>query len=228
MLWSSSQVFSEFIPRLRHISYLQLLTYLLNSFQKIQNKTPLLASLRLLPNLLVGVCINLSVGVFVDKLPARWLVVISSILCSGASLLMALLDPSWSYWYAEFWAQLLAPLSGDVLFTVGLIIVSDVFPEDTQALAGAVFNTVAQFGMSFGLSILQVVSLSVTGNAEGDAGRVSLNSTVVSDDPTDVDISALLKGYRASFWTMFGCMILSSLIAVVGLRKVGKIGVKRE
>lgn len=64
--------------------------------------------------------------------------------------MMAVVNPEWSYWYMEFWAQLLAPLAADVLFTVGLVIVSEVFPEDTQALAGAVFNTVAQFGSSLG------------------------------------------------------------------------------
>jgi hypothetical protein len=37
-----------------------------------------------------------------------------------------------------------------------------------------------------------------------------------------------LKGYRASYWLMFGYMIVCIVIAVVGLRKVGKVGLKRE
>lgn len=113
-------------------------------FQEIQNTSTLFTSLRLLPNLLIGCLINLTVGIFVDKVSARWLVAISSLLCAGAPLMMALVDPDWSYWYMEFWAQTLAPLSGDVLFTVGLLIISEEFPEEMQGLAGAVFNTVAQ------------------------------------------------------------------------------------
>lgn len=126
---------------------------------------------------------------------------------------MALIDPAWSYWKGAFWAQCVAPLSGDVLFTVGLIVVSEGFPEDTQALAGAVFNTVACFGMAFGLNSMQVVSLLVT------------KGTQYRDKKSPV---ALLQGYQASFWTMFGMTIACSLLCIGGLRKMGKIGLKKD
>ena len=69
-----------------------------------------------------------------------------------------------------FWAQALSPFSVAVLFTVGMLIVSDVFPDKSQALAGAVFNTVGQFGLSFGLGLCQLVALGVTGN-QGQASH---------------------------------------------------------
>jgi MFS family permease len=190
-------------------------------FQEIQNTSTLFTSLRLLPNLLVGVLINLTVGMFVDKVSARWLVAISSALCAGAPLMMALVDPSWSYWYMEFWAQTLAPMSGDVLFTVGLLIISDQFPEKTQALAGAVFNTVAQFGMSLGIGICQVVALATSDQASGHGSPDDSHAG-------DGDTSGLLKGYQASFWTMFAFAITCVALAVGGLRKTGKVGVKRD
>ena len=183
-------------------------------FQEIQSASTLGTSLRLLPNLIVGCCINLSVGFFVDKLPARWLVTGSAILCSCASLMMALVNPKWSYWSMEFWAQMLAPMSGDVLFTVGLLIVSDQFPEKTQALAGAVFNTVAQFGMTFGIGLCQVVSLGVGASDAGGKG--------------DREEGPMLKGYQASFWMMFAFMLVVGVIAVGGLRTAGKLGLKRD
>lgn len=40
--------------------------------------------------------------------------------------------------------------------------ISEIFPEKDQALAGAVFNTVGQFGQSLGLAIVGVISNSVT------------------------------------------------------------------
>ena len=141
-------------------------------FQEIQNTSTLFTSLRLLPSLLIGTIANLTVGLFVDKVSARLLVAVSSLLCAGAPLLMALVDPEWSYWYMEFWAQVLSPLSGDVLFTVGLLIVSDTFPEKMQGLAGGVFNTVAQFGMSLGIGVCQVVALGVGGGGASDGGDV--------------------------------------------------------
>jgi MFS family permease len=186
-------------------------------FQEIQNTSTLFTSLRLLPNLLIGTIINLTVGMFVDKVSARWLVAVSSMLCAGAPLLMALVNPDWSYWYMEFWAQTLSPMSGDVLFTVGLLIISDEFPEKMQALAGAVFNTVAQFGMSLGITVCQVAALAISSREERD-GNVE----------TGLENDALLKGYQASFWSMFAFLVTCTFIAIWGLRKAGKVGVKRD
>lgn len=135
-------------------------------------------------------------------------------------MMMALVDPAWSYWYLEFWAQILSPFSVDVLFTVGLIIVSDNFPEKTQALAGAVFNTVGQFGMSLGIGLCQVVALGVMGSDRGTEGH--------GDALEQVEKGDVLDGYRAAFWTMFTCMILCVALAVVGMRGAGNVGLKRE
>lgn len=169
---------------------------------------------------MVGVCINLSVGIFVDRLPAGWLVVGSSLLCALAPLMMALVNPDWKYYYLELWAQVLAPLSPNVLYTVGLIIVSDSFPESTKALAGAVFSTVAQFGTSLSVGLCQVVALGVMGsdvNSSGDPRKA-----------TSQDTSDLLRGYRAGFWTMFASMVCCVLIAIVGMRRTGKVGLKKD
>jgi MFS family permease len=181
-------------------------------FQEIQHASTLTTSFYLLPNLATGVLINIFVGAYVHKLPVQWLVVGSSIICALSPLGMALMDPGWKYGYVAFWAQAFAPFSADVLFTVGLIIVSDSFPEDTQALAGAVFNTVAQFGMSLGMGSCQVVALGVQSEADDKGG----------------ESGGLLKGYRASYWLMFGYMIVCVISAMVGLRKAGKVGLKRE
>lgn len=103
------------------------------------------------------------------------------------------------------------PFSVDVLFTVGLIIITNIFPEDKQSVAGAVFNTAAQFGNAFGLAVMQVVSSLVS----KDHGGI---------EPSEV----LMKGYRASFWTMFAFMMACVIIAGAGLRKIGKIGLKQD
>lgn len=155
---------------------------------------------------------NIIMGFFVHKVPAVWIVVITSVLCAGSPLLMAVIEPVWPYWANAFVAQLLQPVSVDALFTVGLIIITDVFPEDTQALAGAVFNTAAQFGTALGLAVLQVISTMTTKNFEGE------------ESPS----YALMEGYRASFWTMFAFMLLCAAIGILGLRKTGRVGLKRD
>lgn len=190
-------------------------------FQEIQHASTLATSLYLLPNLTTAVLINVFIGFFVHRVSARWLIGGSTLICALSPMFMALMHPGWRYWYLAFWAQIFAPFSADVLLTVGLIIVSDSFPEETQALAGAVFNTVAQFGMSLGMGSCQVVALGVQGRSSGGehggGGAFEENDT-----------GALLEGYRASFWLMFGYMIVCGGIAIVGLRKAGKVGLKRE
>ncbi|KAK5089750.1 hypothetical protein LTR70_006592 [Exophiala xenobiotica] len=182
-------------------------------FQEVQEFSALQASLRILPSLIVGAILNLTTGLFVDHVPVFWLAFVSTTLTAVAPLLMALINPHWTYWRGAFVAQILSPLSGDVLFTVGLIVVSESFTEDTQALAGAVFNTVAYFGLSLGLNSMQVVSLLVT------------KGTQYRDKSSP---AALLQGYQASFWAMFAMTVFCSLLCVVGLRNVGKVGLKRE
>lgn len=193
-----------------------------NSFQEIQDAGTLTTSLQLLPNVVVGVFVGLSCGLFVHRVAAGWLVTSTSILCACAPLLMAVMDPKWTYWYMAFWAQVLSPISVAVLVTVGMLIVSDVFPDESQALAGAVFNTVAHFGLSFGVGLCQLVALGVTASQGHGVEEASQQSSELPDGDT------LLDGYRASFWTMHGLMILCAILAFFGLRRVGKVGVKRD
>ena len=154
--------------------------------------------------------LNLVIGAVVHRVSAVWIVSISSILCAGSPLLMAVIQPSWPYWGNAFVAQLLQPVSFNALFTVGLIVITNVFLSNTQALAGAVYNTSAQFGSALGMAILQVIS------------------TITTDQSHEKGSEALMAGYRASFWTMFGFMLLCTVVGFGGLRKAGKVGLKQD
>ncbi|ORX35560.1 putative MFS transporter [Kockovaella imperatae] len=180
-------------------------------FQEIQHLSPLQTSLRILPSMIVGAMLNLTIGFMVDRIPPIWIVTLSSVLCAIAPLLMAVIHPQRTYWGNAFIAQLLQPVSCDALFTVGLVVISEIFPEDKQALGGAVFNMVAQFGNALGLSIMQIVSMLVKAEREREG-----------------DPAALMSSYRASFWTMFGMMLACALWGGLGLRRTGKIGLHRD
>jgi hypothetical protein len=86
-------------------------------------------------------------------------------------------------------------------------------PTRTQALAGAVFNTVPKFGTSIGFTVMAVVSTSATKNSK-------------YQDKTKAD--ALMVGYRASFWAAFSWIIVACVIGAFGLRKVRKVGLKKD
>ncbi|KAG9256858.1 major facilitator superfamily domain-containing protein [Emericellopsis atlantica] len=180
-------------------------------FQEIQGLSALQAAIRILPSLVVGFFINLSTGLFIHKVPAMWIVSISSLLTAIAPILMAVIKPETPYWANAFLAQIFMPIAADALFTVGLIVITDVFPEDKQAVAGAVFNTSSQFGHAFGMAIMQVIS-----------------SLVAKDHKGMKPVEALMEGYRASFWAMFAFMVTCAAIGFFGLRKAGKVGVKED
>lgn len=90
----------------RHRSHFQ-------SFQEIQHLSALQAALRFLPNVIIGIMLNLATGLLVHRLHANHLVLVTTILSAGSPLLMAVIDPKWSWWYCAFWAVLLAPVSAD-------------------------------------------------------------------------------------------------------------------
>uniref|UniRef100_A0A093VDF7 Putative MFS-type transporter n=1 Tax=Talaromyces marneffei PM1 TaxID=1077442 RepID=A0A093VDF7_TALMA len=184
-------------------------------FQKIQGLSAFQASLRILPNVVIGSICQLTTGLLVHRISAFYLVVGSTLLSAGAPLLMAVIKVEWPYWYDAFFAQALSPISADILFTVALLVISDVFPQRTQALAGAVFNTVSQFGNSLGLTVMAVISSVTTKHAAAS--------------PADYESPGpLLAGYRAGFWAAFAWMMCAFCIGGYGLRKIGKVGLKRD
>lgn len=167
------------------------------------------AAIRILPSLLVGVTLNLITGLFVHAAPIRLLVLGSSLLAAGAPLLMAINDPYQPYWTYSFPSQLLMPMSCDIVFTIGLIIIVNTFALEKQAVAGAVFNISTQLGSSFGIAIMQVISTSVTENSG-----------------YKVHAEALLEGYKACFATLGGLMIFCAVVGCLGLGKVSNIGLR--
>ena len=81
------------------------LTLIIPSFQEVQELSAFGASIRILPSLIAGGLANLSTGIFVNRMPVKWVVLVSSGLSAGAALLMALIQPAWPYWYDAFFAQ---------------------------------------------------------------------------------------------------------------------------
>lgn len=75
------------------------------SFQQVQGTLALGASLRVLPSLIAGALTNISTGIFVNRMPVLWAVLISSVMSTVAPLLMALIRPDQVYWENAFFAQ---------------------------------------------------------------------------------------------------------------------------
>lgn len=191
-------------------------------FQEVQNMSALQASIRFLPMAVVGVLTNTIAAHLVAKVDVNVLLGISAVITAVSPILMAVASPEWTYWTATFIAMALSPINGDVLWTVSSLVICRAFPADSQALAGGVFNTISQLGNSVGLAVTAAIAASVSAHDQ-DGGSSAGDST------KDIETAVrLLEGYRAAYWTIFGGMVLVCAASFLGLRKLGKVGVKQD
>lgn len=181
-------------------------------FQRLQGLSALEASIRFIPMVVSGAAINIATGFLVNRVSANILCIGAAAASAIAPLLMAVASPSWSYWTAPFIATALIPVSADTLFTVSNLVITSIFPSKMHGLAGGVFNTISQIGMSVGLAATAVISNSV-----------SEHELKHSDSKTAMD-----KGYTATYWTCFGAAVMIIVLSWWGLRNIGKIGLKKE
>ncbi|KAF2230368.1 integral membrane protein [Viridothelium virens] len=182
-------------------------------FQDVQLLTPIQTSIRFLPSVITGVLVNVIIGFVIHRIRANWIVFIAVAVTSLAPLLLALCNPSWTYWACAFLASCLLPAGADALFTISNLLITAAFPSETQGLAGGVFNTVSQIGKSVGLSLAQVIATRVTARSK------------YQDTSNPM---ARLEGYRASFWFCFAINVATLMISIWGLRTIGKVGHKRD
>jgi nitrate/nitrite transporter NarK len=188
-------------------------------FQSFLSLSALQTSPRFLPMVISGALTNVATGMLVHKIRADKLVVVAAIISSVPGLLMAVANPEWSYWSAEFVGLLLCPVAADTLFTISNLVITSVFEERMQGVAGGLFNTVSMVGNSVGLAVTGVIAGKVSGIG-GDGGDEGVLGHGWRED--------LLRGYRAAFWTCFVASVVVVAVTGWGLRGVGKVGVKRE
>ncbi|KAJ4303381.1 hypothetical protein N0V90_002274 [Kalmusia sp. IMI 367209] len=160
-----------------------------------------------------GAVANLVMGLLAHKIRADWAVIFGIAMSSIGALLMCIIQPEWTYWACAFPAVALNPIGADALFTVSNLVITSVFPAKTQALAGGVFNTIAQIGKSVGLATSGLIAASVTENSKWEN----------KESP-----QALMEGYRAAFWYNLAGSIATALLFSWGLRGIGRVGMKRE
>lgn len=149
----------------------------------------------------------------IHRVRADWAITLSCLISCISPILTALMKPTDPYWEYVFPAIALSAVGCDVLFTASNLVITNAFPDRTQALAGGVFNTVGQIGKSVGLAMSAVVANSISAPLEH------------SDKPHRL---VLLDGYRGAWWYCLGVSAAVVLISIVGLRNIGKLGVKRD
>ena len=188
----------------------QLLTFV---FQDVQKASAIQASVYFLPAPVFGTLSNIIIGLIAHKVNADKPVLIGNVLAGISPLLLAVMNEHATYWAFSFPGIALNAVGADVLFTVANLVIAASFPEKTQALAGGVFNTVAQIGKTVGLATSAVIASSATAK---------------TNFPDKESPPALMSGYRAAFWYCFGLCSMTVFVSLWGLRRIGKVGAKRD
>ncbi|KAF6803585.1 integral membrane protein [Colletotrichum musicola] len=204
----------------------------LSSFwlQYVQRLSAIDTSVRFLPAPVGGVLANVVAGLVVHRVRADLAILISVALAALSPLLMAVADPAWNYWYCVFWAMFTNAIGADTLFTISNLLITSLFPARTHGVAGGVYNTIAQIGKSVGLASSGAIASAVTAKSAAAAGGVGVVATRAGTGagPNGQSPMALLEGYRAAFWYCFALYGATLVVTVWGLRKIGKVGVKKD
>ncbi|KND88245.1 hypothetical protein TOPH_07115 [Tolypocladium ophioglossoides CBS 100239] len=114
-----------------------------NSFQQVQRLPALQSSIRFLPHVIMGICVNAATAYLISRVKNQTLAVVSAVITMIAPPLMA-------------------TARATVLFTVSNLVISNAFLTNTQSLAGDVFSEVSQIGNSVGLAVTAAIAASTT------------------------------------------------------------------
>lgn len=87
-----------------------------NSFQQVEGLPALQSSLRFLPHVIMGICVNAATAYLISRVQVQTLAVVSALITVVAPALMATIKVGENYWYAPFWALFLSPVNPDGRF----------------------------------------------------------------------------------------------------------------
>ncbi|KAE8342980.1 major facilitator superfamily domain-containing protein [Aspergillus arachidicola] len=110
-----------------------------------------------------------------------------------------------------FQAMALNPLGVDLIYTIANLVMTESFPARTQALAGGVFNILAQVGKSVGIATSALIARQITSQVDYVESA-----------------TALLKRYKAGWWYNCGLGFVSVAVSFWGLRSVKRLEIKRD
>lgn len=179
--------------------------------QEVRGFSALTSSLYFLPAPICGGMMNIAIGLSLPYLRPSFAVPIGCLVSGIAPLLLASLcrldGPN--YWHAVFQAMSINPLGADLIYTIANYVVTSAFRTKEQALAGGVFNMLAQIGKIIGIASTAIIAQQVTASSQ----LANKNE-------------ALLQGYKAGWWYNSGLGFVAVLVSFWGLRNVGKLGVK--
>ncbi|GAM40054.1 hypothetical protein TCE0_034f12097 [Talaromyces pinophilus] len=187
-------------------SFLVFVTYF---YQDYLGLSVLQTALRFLPSGITGIIVSFIVSPALHRIQGFYVLLFGLFCGLGSPLLFAIpaIPPDTTYWACGFPAMCLC-LSVEVVWPVVGLLIAKKLPQQDQALGAGLLQTVSQISRSLGLAVSTAVRTAVQGAA-------SKNNTQ-SRNPD------YLRGLRAAQWMNVACVAVSTIIAVIFLRKLGR------
>jgi MFS family permease len=173
-------------------------------YQNYHQYSAVQTAVRLVPMFFSGIACNVFFALTAARVPLVWLVCVGTLSTSAAVLLFNLSKPSMSYWPLEFPAIWLSVLGVDLVFSAGSLFIAKFALSHEQSMAGALFTTMIQLGISFGITVTTVVF-----------DKVALAT------PTGAD---MIASYHYATWTSGAFGLIAFVLGLLSFRGVGAVG----
>ncbi|TVY53534.1 putative MFS-type transporter [Lachnellula cervina] len=183
-------------------------------YQDYQHLSPLQTMLRFLPLGVVGILTIIASGYLLSRLRGDFILIFGLVSSCIANVLFAVpIPPSTSYFAYGMPAMALSAFGVDTVYTCLGLFTTQALPRKDQAVAGAMFQTVAAMGRAISLPVIASAQYAVQEKHMKNGGT---------------ERSAYLEGLRAAEWVCFGCMVVCLGVTICGLRNIGKIGLLKK
>ncbi|KAF4568600.1 hypothetical protein EYR40_009994 [Pleurotus pulmonarius] len=181
-------------------------------YQQVNYLNPIQTSLRFIPMALAGFSVNLITGYVVNRLPGQGLILAGLVGSVVAPIIFSTINVDASYWASAFLVMIFI-VGADAVYPVGNLQIISHFNEDSQSLAGGIFNVATRLGTSLGLAITSSIATSTSERYN------KVHPEFAADSP-----EVLMVGFRAAGWTCLAAAALGFIVAAIGLRGIGVVG----
>ncbi|MCJ1285540.1 hypothetical protein MMC26_004880 [Xylographa opegraphella] len=152
--------------------------------QRVQQLSPLLVAVHLLPQAVMGTITNIVAGLILHRVSNKLIVLVGAVCYTVSFLLLALQRRDSSYWAFIFPSLILMVIGADLEFNVANMYVMSALPAHQQSIAGGIFQTLTRLALTVGLGIATAVYNSVASSPQS------------AQNP--------LKPYTAVYWAACG------------------------
>lgn len=176
-------------------------------WQRVQENSPILVAVKLLPMMVGGIAMNIVAALVMHRISNKLLMVIGAISFVVSNVLFSVARKESSYWSYYFLALLLSVVGADLEFTVTNMYVMSSLPSEEQSVAGALLNTMARLASTIGIGVQTGVYSSLGGSAFGKGAQ-------------------LYRPYQLTFWVSLAAAGLALLL--VPFLTIKRQGVKAD